>query len=77
MRIEPEISAVSIVMIGYFNPQIFQPFWLANHDIITEDEAETARVDFVHPDITRFALEGEFTIQVERDDFRLIEGSRH
>ena len=71
MRIEPEISAASIVMIGHFNPQIFQPFWLAHHDVISEEEAESANIGFVHPEITRFSLEGEFTIQVERERFSM------
>jgi hypothetical protein len=77
MRIEPEISAAAIVMIGHFNPQIFQPFWLAHHDIISEEEAESANIGFVNPEITRFILEGEFSIQVEREsDFQSIEASR-
>jgi hypothetical protein len=71
MRIEPEISAATIVMIGHFNPQIFQPFWLAHHDIISEEEAESANIGFVHPEITRFSLEGEFDIQVERARFSI------
>jgi hypothetical protein len=69
MRIEPEISAAAIVMVGFFNPQIFQPFWLANHGVISEREAETARVGFIHPEITQFNIEGEFSIQVERERF--------
>lgn len=69
MRIEPEISAASIVMVGFFNPQIFQPFWLAKHGIISEEEAEVANLALIHPEITRFTLEGEFSLQVERERF--------
>jgi hypothetical protein len=69
MRIEPEISAAAIVMVGFFNPQIFQPFWLAHHGVISEREAETARIGFIHPEITQFNIEAEFSIQVERERF--------
>ena len=61
MRIEPEISAASIVMVGYFNPQIFQPFWLAMHGVISEEEAESANIGFVHPEITRFRWKENLT----------------
>jgi hypothetical protein len=71
MRIEPEISGVAIVMLGHFNPQIFQPFWLAHHDIISEEAAESADVKFVNPEITAFKLDGDFTVQVERERFSI------
>jgi len=71
MRIEPEISGVAIVMIGHFNPQIFQPFWLAHHDVISEESAESANVGFVHPEITSFKLDGDFTVQVQRERFSI------
>jgi hypothetical protein len=58
-------------MVGHFNPQIFQPFWLANHDIISEEAAESANIGFVHPEITSFTLDGEFHIQVERGRFSI------
>jgi hypothetical protein len=69
MRIEPEVSGASIVIIGNFNAQIFQPFWLAEHEIITEAEAEAAIVAVIHPDFTRFSVDGEFSLQVERERF--------
>src|ERR1700683_3876568 len=71
MRIEPEISAATIVLLGHFNPQIFQPYWLANYEVISEEEAETANINFALPEITRFSVEGEFTVQVEHQRFSI------
>jgi hypothetical protein len=71
MLIDPEISGAAIVMVGHFNPQIFQPFWLAHYDVISEEAAESAKVEFVHPEITSIKLEGDFTVQVQRDRFSI------
>jgi len=71
MHIEPEISAASIVMVGSFNPQIFQPFWFAHHDIISDEDAEIAKIAVLLPEISRFNLEGDFSVQVERERFAI------
>ena len=71
MRIEPEIGGASIVMLGHFNPQIFQPYWFAKYDLITTEAAAAANVPFVHPEITSFRIEGEFNVQVERGRFSI------
>jgi hypothetical protein len=67
MRIEPELSQLSIVLVGSFNPTIFQPAWLARHGLVTEGAADSAEISVIHPDITAFSIEGLFTIQVERE----------
>ena len=71
MRIEPEISGASIVMVGSFNPQIFQPFWFAEYGVISRELAAGAQVGLILPDISSFRLEGEFNVQVERDRFSI------
>jgi hypothetical protein len=74
MRIEPEISGASIVMLGSFNPEIFQPFWFAENKVISREQAAGAQIGLIHPDISSFRLEGEFNIQVERDRFSIDRG---
>jgi len=71
MRIQPELGSVSIVLIGNFNPAIFQPAWLAKHDLISSQAAETAQIGIVHPELTSFGIEGSFTLQVERERFAI------
>ena len=53
----PEISIVSIVLRGSFNPQIFQPAWFACEELIRKEEAETAKIQIIHPKIVKFDLE--------------------
>ena len=40
MRIKPELDNASIVLLGSFNPRIFQPAWFAQHKMIGSKEAE-------------------------------------
>ena len=40
MRIEPEISDVSVVLLGDFNPAIFTPAWFALHGLLPERVAD-------------------------------------
>jgi hypothetical protein len=60
-----EVETANVVAVGPFNPSIFQPFWLAKYGLVPEAEAEAAKVDVVHSDITSIRV-GPFTIQVER-----------
>ncbi len=69
--IEPDLSELSIVLIGNFNPTIFQPSWLARHGLITDGAAQSAAIAVIHPDITAFSIESLFTLQVERERLTL------
>lgn len=53
----PVFQEASIVLVGSFNPAIFHPAWLANHGLIPTVEAEGAKVDIVHKDVSSFSLE--------------------
>jgi hypothetical protein len=64
MRIEPEIGGASVVLLGSFNPKIFQPFWMSKHGLIADSAAEVADVAVIHADITAFMIEDLFTLQV-------------
>ena len=49
MRIEPEISGVSVVLLGDFNPAIFTPAWFVLHGLLQEDVADSAELRIAHP----------------------------
>lgn len=63
----------SIVLIGFFNPQIFQPFWFAHNNLVQFTEADAAQVDVIARDITSFKLPW-LSIQVFREKFLAISG---
>ena len=69
MRIEPESDEAGIVIVGSFNPRIFQPFWLAKQNLISDEAAENAKITIIHPDITAFEIEPVFSLRVERERF--------
>lgn len=45
----------SIVLVGSFNPAIFQPFWFSSNGLIRKEEAEAATVDLIHSQATIFS----------------------
>lgn len=57
MAKDREIYTIGIVLLGNFNPVILTPFWLSSKGLIRETEAETAKVDIIHPDISRFEID--------------------
>ena len=57
MRIEPEISGVSVVLIGKFNPAIFTPAWFALHEILPSSVATNAKLQVVHEQVTAFSTD--------------------
>ncbi len=67
MQIEPEISDVSIVLVGNFNPAIFTPAWFALHDLLPEGAAENADLQIASPQVTAFSTEWlHFNATVDR-----------
>jgi hypothetical protein len=69
MNVErPEIKGFSIVLLGDFNPKIFQPAWFSSQSLIREKEYETADIRVVHNEIVDFGL-GWCQVQVTRDRF--------
>ena len=57
MRIEPEISGVSVVLLGEFNPAIFTPAWFAMHGLLPESAAESAMLEVAHQRVTAFSTD--------------------
>jgi hypothetical protein len=67
-RTEAEIEGVSIVLLGSFNPTIFQPAWFAGEQLIARDLADAAEVGIVHRQMVSFTA-GWFEIGVTEDRF--------
>ena len=68
MRIEPEVSGVSVVLLGDFNPAIFTPAWFALHGLLPESVADSADLQVAHQQVTEFAAEW-LRLQVTVDKF--------
>ncbi|RYC34062.1 hypothetical protein D3273_02085 [Lichenibacterium minor] len=71
MPVTLEVESNTLVIVGNFNPAIFQPYWFFSQDLIGEDEAQKAQISVVHPDITSFQTES-FQITVEPERVSLI-----
>ena len=57
MRIVPEISGTSVVLVGSFNPSIFTPAWFELHGLLPRGTAESAALELAHPQATAFNAE--------------------
>ncbi|MGY1842353.1 hypothetical protein [Modestobacter sp. SYSU DS0875] len=51
-----EREGVSVILLGSFNPKIFQPSWLAMHDLISEDALEGASIELITNEVSIFSL---------------------
>jgi hypothetical protein len=65
-----EIDGVSVVLVGHFNPAIIHPAWMARYGLIRSQEAETAHIELVHPQVAAFKI-GELRVMVQQDRFEL------
>ncbi len=59
-------QSVTIVVLGTFNPSIFQPSWFVQEELVRSEEGESVELEIIHPEITIFNMEW-FRIQVNRD----------
>lgn len=64
-----EIQAVSIVLVGEFNPKIFQPAWFVQENLLRKLEADNAVVEIIHPEINIFNLDW-LRLEVTRGRFK-------
>jgi len=70
MRIRPEVDGASIVLIGAFNPRIFQPEWFRANGIIGDKDADAANVQIIHQSIAAFSLDWT-NVRVEPNRFSI------
>jgi hypothetical protein len=65
---KPEKQGHQIVLIGDFNPKIFQPAWFGAEGLIQPSEVESARIEIIHPEVVIFLL-GWLRLEVTRERF--------
>ena len=67
MRIAPEITGASLVLVGNFNPSIFTPAWFGWHDLLPERTVDVAELKIAQPQITAFVADWlELNTVIER-----------
>lgn len=65
---EVKISEAAIVLIGAFPTTVFQPGWYEKNKLLAPEEAEAAKIDVVHPEVTNFHTDW-LTISVTSNRF--------
>ena len=70
VRIEPEITSVSLVMLGSFNPAILTPAWFAWRGLLPEKTVDIADLKVAHPMVTEFEAEW-LSLQVMPERFSI------
>jgi hypothetical protein len=56
MVLDIKRNEASIVVVGSFNPTIFNPDWLLRHELISQVEIDDVNVEIIHRDIAKFSL---------------------
>jgi len=75
--VNPERKQYSIVLIGLFNPLMFQPEWFGKNDVISTEDAEFARSQdnslptIITPQLTLFRT-SQLSITVEPNRFQVV-----
>lgn len=62
-----QIETRGLVLLGDFNPAIFQPFWLASKNLIREEEAKNAKIEVIINELSRFQIGGWLNVEVSRN----------
>lgn len=70
MRIPTEISGVTVVVRGDFNPAIFTPAWFALHGLLPDNVAVDAKSQIAHEHGTEFSYDW-LRLHVTPDRFRV------
>lgn len=76
MRISPQLDHATIVLVGRFNPAIFQPAWFALHEMIGQKEAEAADIKLIHEEVSQFKVD-QFELQVLANRFGITSLDTH
>lgn len=67
----PDYEGATIVLLGTFNPAIFQPAWLGASKIIRQEEADSATITMVNPKLTAFSADW-LNLQVIAERFQAL-----
>jgi len=63
-----EIENLNIVLLGSFNPQIFQPAWFASQGLIRKEEADSTKIEVIHNEIASLSIES-LKLQITQDRY--------
>jgi hypothetical protein len=66
-----EAEGAHIILVGHFNPSIFQPAWLAAHDLIRKEEAEAAKIQVIASEVASFTSDW-LSLVVTDDKFQAL-----
>lgn len=61
---ETQQEAISIVILGDFNPSIFQPFWFSANGLMPSEETKAAEIEMIHKRLASFSM-GKIKVQVD------------
>ncbi|MGB8494657.1 MAG: hypothetical protein WCE53_09690 [Candidatus Acidiferrum sp.] len=70
-ELKPTIEGGSIILLGSFNPKIFQPEWFVRQGLLSEAEIAEANIKIIHPQVSEFETE-HFQIQVIAQRFSAV-----
>lgn len=68
---KPDIDGAGVVLLGSFNPTIFQPEWFARQKLLPQAEVDVADIELIAPPITQFETE-RFVVQVSGERFSAV-----
>lgn len=63
-----DVDGTTIVLVGSFNPAIFQPAWFAAQGLLPKPEADDAKIEVVHQNVVAFSTE-LLDVQVTNERF--------
>src|SRR6266542_4178602 len=66
----PDLHGAAIVLLGGFNPAIFQPAWFEKHELIPEEETTNVANLIILPDLAQFSLDW-LQVNVTGDRFQV------
>lgn len=53
------VNGASIVLLGSFNPCIFQPQWFVSQNLLPKSESDKADVKVISPEVSQFDIAAE------------------
>lgn len=60
----------SIVLVGDFNPTIFQPLWFSSQGLLAEQFVQDSQIEIIRPELVAFKIEW-LKVQVTRERFQI------
>ena len=64
-----ELAGANVVLLGSFNPKIFQPAWFAVNGLIRKLEAEDVNTEIIQTDISIFHIGDWLRVEVTNERF--------